>query len=138
VSGEQFLTQFLRLRVATEMIADGVAQTSTQNLRNELKAGAGLEIAGFDLASELAFSIDRLKLADLAPHNAPAHWFEVVSEASGSLSPASRRVADAWIASGVELNTRAIAGEPFWNTVEIAECPELLAETTRVVAEALR
>jgi exosortase A-associated hydrolase 2 len=138
VSGEQILTQFLRLLVATGMIADGVAQTSTQDLRNKLKAGALLEIAGYGLGSELALAIDSLKLAALAPRNAPVLWLEVVPEAGRSLSPASRRVVDAWIASGVAVSMSAIAGEPFWNTIEIAECPALLAETMRMVAAEIR
>jgi exosortase A-associated hydrolase 2 len=137
ISGESFVTQFLRLRVATEMIADGAAQTSTQDLRNELSAGGVLEIAGYDLTRKLTNAIDGLKLAELAPRDATVHWFEVVADTNGSLSPASRRVADAWIARGVEANIHAVAGEPFWNTIEITECPALLAETTRVVAEAL-
>ena len=137
ISGESFVTQFLRLRVATEMIADGAAQTSTQDLRNALSAGGVLEIAGYDLTRKLTNSIDGLKLAELAPRDATVHWFEVVADTNGSLSPASRRVAESWIARGVEANIHAIAGEPFWNTIEITECPALLAETTRVVAEAL-
>lgn len=137
ISGESFITQFLRLRVATEMIAEGATQTSTQDLRNELSAGGVLEIAGYDLTRKLTNSIDGLKLAELAPRDATVHWFEVVADTNGSLSPASRRVAESWIARGVEANIHAIAGEPFWNTIEITECPALLAETTRVVAEAL-
>jgi exosortase A-associated hydrolase 2 len=137
ISGESFLTQFLRLRVATEMIADGVAQTSTQNLRNELNSGTVLEIAGYDLTPKLAIAIDGLKLAEMLPHDASVHWFEVVSDTNRSLSPASRRVVDAWIARGVEVDIHTVAGEPFWNTIEIAECSALLVETTRVVAEAL-
>ncbi len=136
VSGEQFLKQFLRLRVASEMISTGAAKTGTDDLRNELEAGTVLEIAGYDLAPELFRAIARLQLSELAPHGAPAHWFEVVAEASRPLSPATRRVADAWIERGVELTVRPVAGEPFWNTVEIAECAELLAQTTRVVTAA--
>lgn len=137
VSGEQFLTQFLRLRVASGMIADGVARTGTQDMRKEIHAGTVLEIAGYDLAPGLAVAIDGLKLAALAPLGAPVHWFEVVAEADRPLSAASRRVADAWIAAGLALDTHVIAGEPFWNTIEIAESPALLAETTRVLAPAL-
>jgi len=137
-SGEQFLTQFLRLRVATGMIASGVASTSTQDLRNELKAGTLLEIAGYDLTPALASSIDALKLAELAPRGARVNWFEVVAEAGRPLPPASRRIADAWTAEGVDVGTYAIAGERFWNTIEIAECPGLLAETTRLLAPPLR
>lgn len=136
VNGQQFLTQFLRLRVANEMIADGLAKTSTQDLRDTLGAGTALEIAGYDLAPELAHAIDRLKLAEIARGDVPAHWFEVGPEADRPLSPASRRAADAWIARDVDVRVHTVAGEPFWNTVEIAECPELLARTTRTVAEA--
>ena len=134
IDGESFLTQFLRLRVATGMINDGVAQTSTQDLRKELNAGAVMEIAGYDLAPELAHAIDRLKLAELAPRDAPVHWFEVVPEASRPLSPASRRVENAWIARGVEVNVRTVAGEPFWNTIEIAVCPALLDATDEAIS----
>lgn len=134
-SGESFLTQFLRLRVATGMISGEAAKTSTQKLRNELRAGAALEIAGYDLAPELAYALEHLKLGELAPHGTPVRWFEVVPEAGRPLSPASRTVSDMWTARGVEVNVRTVTGEPFWNTVEIAECSELLAETTRMFAE---
>ena len=137
-SGEQFLTQFLRLRVATGMIASGVASTSTQDLRNHLKAGTLLEIAGYDLTPALAASIDALKLAELAPRSARVNWLEVVAEAGRPLPPASRRIADAWSAGGVDVGTCTVAGDPFWNTVEVAECPALLEETTRVLGQARR
>lgn len=138
VNGESFLTQFLRLRMATEMIADDAVKTSTQALRSELKAGTVLEVAGYDLAPALAHAIERLKLAELPPPlGTPVHWLEVVPEAGRPLSPASQRVADAWIEHGVKLEARTVAGQPFWNAIEITECPELLAETTRVFVEPL-
>lgn len=135
VSGQSMLTQFLRLRVATGMLAAGAAKTSTEELRKELKAGSVLEIAGYDLAPKLACAMDGLKLVELAPRGAQVDWFEVVAEADRPMPPAARRVADAWIAGGVGVNLHTVEGLPFWNTVEIAECPALLAETTRVVAQ---
>jgi len=47
-NGEQYLTQFLRLRLAAEMLADGAAQTGVRELRESLAHGATLEIAGYD------------------------------------------------------------------------------------------
>ena len=138
VSGEAFLTQFLRLRVATEMIADGVAATGTRALRESLTAGSALEIAGYELAPQLARAIDGLKLAELAPRGAPAHWFEVVPEAGRALPPAARRVADRWSASGIEVNVHTVAGETFWNTLEITDCPLLIEETTKVFVDSRR
>ena len=138
VSGEAFLTQFLRLRVATEMIAEGTATTGTGALRGELNAGAVVEVAGYELAPQLARAIDGLKLAGLAPRGAPVHWFEVVAEAGRALPPAARRVADQWIAGSVELNVHAVAGEPFWNTLEITDSPALLDATLRVIGQRQR
>ena len=129
VNGEQFLTQFLRLRVAGEMIAAGTAKSGTQQLREELNAGGRLEIAGYDIASELAQAIDRMKLAELTPREAPVYWFEVVPEAGRTPPPASSRVVDAWRARGARVDVHTVVGEPFWNTIEVAECSHLLDAT---------
>ena len=134
VSGEQFLTQFLRLRVAGEMISAGAAKTGTQQLRGELNAGSRLEIAGYDLASGLAQAIDRLKLTELAPRTTAVDWFEVVPEAGRTLPPASRRVADAWLERGANVKVHTVAGESFWSTIEVAECGGLLAQTCDALA----
>ena len=138
LSGEQFLTQFLRLRVAGGMIGGGDEQVGTAQLRNELDAGGVVEVGGYDLASELARAIDGLKLADLAPRAVPVNWFEVVPEAGRPLPPASRRVADTWIAGGVKVNTHLVAGQPFWNTLEIVECQQLLDDTANTFVQISR
>ena len=135
LSGEQMLTQFLRLRVASEMIAQGAATTGTQDLRRALHAGSRIEIAGYDLAPALAQAMDGLKLADLAPPGVPVHWLEIVAEAGRTLPPAVQRVADVWASAGVPFEVRCVQGEPFWNTLEIAECPALLAATATVFDE---
>ena len=135
-SGEQFLTQFLRLRVASEMISAGTAKTGTQQLRAELAAGEMLEIAGYDLAPSLAQAIDRLKLVDLAPQSTAVHWIEVVSASQSpdlALPPAAQRVVDSMRKNGVQLDTHCVSGEPFWVTPEITECPMLIERTIRVL-----
>ena len=134
-SGEQFLTQFLRLKVANQMLAGGdQARGGTRQLRAALAAGQCLEIAGYELAPALANAIDRLSLIELAPARGPVHWFEVAAQAAGSLSPAGQRVVDAWRSRGTEVISQSVAGEPFWTTQEIAECPELLEATASVFA----
>ena len=37
---------------------------------------------------------------------------------------------------GVRVNSAQVAGEPFWSTVEIAECPELLEHTCEMMKAA--
>ena len=51
-NGSQFLTQFLRLRIAAAMM--GGAKETTAQLREIFKSGKTLEIAGYEIAPELA------------------------------------------------------------------------------------
>lgn len=128
-NGEPFLTQFLRLRVAAELLAEGTAQSGVRELRESLGRGVPLEIAGYDLHPLLATEIDALNLADLVPAVKRAHCLEVSAAAEPKLSPASQRVLEAWRAKGLDVRAAAVAGEPFWSTIEVTECSALLAAT---------
>jgi hypothetical protein len=39
-------------------------------------------------------------------------------------------VIEAWDAQGLAVHAASVAGEPFWGTIEIAECPALLDATS--------
>jgi exosortase A-associated hydrolase 2 len=135
-NGELFLTQFLRLRLAAEMLADGAAQTGVRELRESLGRGATLEIAGYDLHPQLAAGVDALRLADLIPVVKRVHWLEVTATEAPSLAPASRRVLEAWQSKGLDVRAAAVRGEPFWSTMEITDCEALLAATDRALKNA--
>jgi exosortase A-associated hydrolase 2 len=128
-NGDQFLTQFLRLQLAAEMLAEGAAQTGVRELRETLSRGAPLEIAGYDLSPELAAAIDTLRLADLVPSVKRVHCLEISAVAEPKVSPASRRALEAWRSKGLDVREAAVGGEPFWSTMEITECAALLAAT---------
>jgi exosortase A-associated hydrolase 2 len=135
-NGEQFLTQFLRLRLAAEMLADGAAQTGTRELRETLASGVPLEIAGYDLHPRLAAEIDALSLAAPAPAVKRVHCLEVTAAAEPKLSPASQRAMDAWRSKGLDVRAAAVGGEPFWSTTEVTECGALLAATESSLKDA--
>ena len=128
-NGEQFMTQFLRLRLAAEMLAEGSAQTGVRELRSALARGESLEIAGYDLHPRLATELDDLRLADLVPAVKRVHCLEVTAMSETKLSPASQRVLETWRSKNLDVYAAAVAGEPFWSTIEITECPALLAAT---------
>jgi len=132
-NGSQFLSQFLRLRLASEMLASGAATTAMRELTQTLAAGRSLEIAGYDLHPDLARAIERVKLESIVPSAKRVDWLEVVAEGM-SPRPAAGRVRDAWRARGIEANLGVATGEPFWTTVEIAECSELLELTDKALA----
>jgi exosortase A-associated hydrolase 2 len=128
-SGEQHLTQFLRLRLAAEMLAEGSAQAGVRGLREQLSQGVTLEIAGYQLHPSLAEAIDALVLADLVPAVERVDCIEVTAQTEPKVSPATQRVLDAWRRTGLDVRATAVTGEPFWSTIEISECEPLLAAT---------
>jgi exosortase A-associated hydrolase 2 len=134
LSGNAFMTQFLRLRVANEMLADGKEKSGggTQALRDALKMGETLEIAGYDITSQMAEAIDTLDASKLIP-TCPISWFEIVAAEGKAMTPASMRIVNAWQQQGVELTTHTVACLQFWATQEISECPELLTQTTAIL-----
>ena len=134
VAGEQFLVQFLRLRLAGEMLAGGSATTALRELRTQLAQGRSLEIAGYELHPQLAEAIARQDLLRTVPAVKRVHWLEVAAEPGALLRPPSRRVVEAWARQAVAVDKAVVAGDPFWATIEIAECETLLAATS----EALR
>lgn len=129
VKGEQFLTQFLRLRLAGDMLQAGAASGGTRELRERLRAGETLEVAGYALSPALAQSIDALDAGQLAPA-CPVDWIEL----GQSPSPASGRVLARW---GEDVNTIAVPGPQFWSTQEIEVAPALLDATCALFREAV-
>lgn len=128
LNGSQALTQFLRLKVANQMLTDGADSGGTTALRQALAAGQPLEIAGYTLAPALALVLDALDASKLPPP-CPVHWFELVADAARPVPPAAARVAEAWRQQGATVHAHAVAGPQFWATQEIAEAPALLEAT---------
>jgi exosortase A-associated hydrolase 2 len=128
-NGATFLTQFLRLRLAGELVQGGGASGGkgggTEALRARLRAGEPLEIAGYALHPALAQALDSIDAARLAPR-CPVHWLETVPEAGRPLPPAATRLAASWRAQGTEVQQETAPGPQFWLAQDIEEAPALL------------
>jgi exosortase A-associated hydrolase 2 len=136
ISGELFLTQFLRLRLANEMLAGGSEKTTgTQAMRSSLAIGERLEVAGYELAPDLAVAIDSLRAIKLLVPKVPVHWFEIVSKSGRTMPPAGAKVVRAWEKEGSNPQVHLVPCVPFWATQEITECPELISATTKVLSK---
>jgi len=136
ISGELFLTQFLRMRLANEMFADGPEKTTgTQAMRSSLAVGERLVVAGYELTSELTIAIDSLRAIKLLVPKVPVHWFEIVSESGRTMPPAGAKVVRAWEKEGSNLQVHLVPCVPFWATQEISECPDLISATARILSK---
>ncbi|RJG07066.1 hydrolase 2, exosortase A system-associated [Noviherbaspirillum cavernae] len=131
--GESFMTQFLRLRLADDMLAGRAEQNGgTRALRDALARGEALEIAGYDIAPALAAEIDTLDAAAWSGIGSAIHWFEISADANRPLPHASAQLIAAWRDEGADVRLHPVQGAPFWSAPEIAECPELLSATAAI------
>ncbi|MDN3920481.1 hydrolase 2, exosortase A system-associated [Roseateles violae] len=129
-SGKQLLQQFLRMRVAAEMMS-GAGKGLMEDLRQQLATGTALEIAGYRLAPRLAEGLERAQL--LPPPASPDGrlvWLELSTQAEPRFSPVAEQAQARWRDAGWQLDARLIKGPAFWQTTEIEEAPALLSATT--------
>lgn len=125
LNGETYLTQFLRLRVAAAM-SEAEPKETTSGLREKLIEDGLLEVAGYDLSSELALAIDAATLSAQAPaSDCDVTWFELASRPDASVSPGARRVVDGWREAGAKARLSTVVGERFWSIQEPAMVPAL-------------
>lgn len=135
-SGETFLTQFLRLRLANQMIDDGNEKVSgTRALREALAAGAVIEVAGYEIAPALASSLDALDVSTLTPANSKVHWVDIASDATRPMAPASARTISIWEQQGIDLSLHRVSCPTFWNAQEVVISAELLSVTTSILKQ---
>jgi exosortase A-associated hydrolase 2 len=134
LSGHTHLTQFLRMKLASDMLADGAARGGTQALRARLQQSGSVEIAGYRLSPALAAGLDSADCS-FAETVDTVVWLEVGAGAGPALGPASQVAVDALRKRGARVHAEAVAGPGFWQTVETEMCPGLIAATVAAMAK---
>jgi exosortase A-associated hydrolase 2 len=127
LAGKQTLQQFLRMKVAGDMLS-GAAKGAMAALKAELAAGKTVEIAGYALSAALARGMEH---AELQPPAQPARlcWFELSTRPAALLTPATVQRIDAWRAAGFSVNSAVLPAPSFWQSTEIEEALALLEAT---------
>ncbi|MCX8114266.1 MAG: hydrolase 2, exosortase A system-associated [Burkholderiaceae bacterium] len=137
LDGAQVLNQFLRLRPSAGVFDKAPAPDRTA-LRERLLRGEPLEVAGYMLSPRVAneMAVSRLDLP--AGFRGRVAWLEVASPVGGGPSGRAASLLQAWRARGHDVAFECIEGAPFWQTVEIAEVPELVERTVSTLARRKR
>jgi exosortase A-associated hydrolase 2 len=132
MSGKLVLQQFLRMKVASDMLG-GSAKGSTEALRKDLNEGRTVEVAGYALSPRLALGLEQASL--LPPSNAGrVEWLEL-SQAGATLSPVAAAGQARWEQAGWQVAGRLVSGAAFWQSTEIEEAPELIEATLGCLLE---
>lgn len=130
-SGKVLLQQFLRLRLAVDMLG-GSAKGAMDSMRQTLSQGQPIEVAGYLLGADLAQGLERATLSAPPPRASArrVEWFEVSALAPPRLSPLPPATALLWQHPDMGLVRHALSGASFWQSAEIEEVPALLEATT--------
>ena len=120
-NGELFLKQFLRLKLAEEIVSGGQFSGGTSELLARLDANLSVEIGGYELTASMAQSLSSRRLVNLEPTESVI-WLESGPMTHTSLPQASQEVVDLWRRKGATVRIQTASCPAFWATQEISEC----------------
>lgn len=134
-SGRQHLTQFLRLKAASEMLTASQTAGVLGKLRAELDAGRPVEVAGYQISSRLATGLGSSEFR-LPPSYASAIAIcEIVGPQQTGVSPATQVLTRRLQEAGLAVQAQHVHGPSFWQTVEIETAPELIDASLDCIGE---
>ena len=132
VNGKQYLTQFLRLRIAANMKRARAPKETTAALRARFASGENVEVSGYELHPELAKAIDTSMLVDFPPPtDVPVLWLERAQGERTTVSVPSQGVLDRWHDANLRPETQLFEGPDFWMQHERLMAPQAIERTTR-------
>ena len=133
ISGSQFMTQFLRLRVAASMMENDNNE-SVAGLKGRLGNGETLEIAGYQLSPNLWDEVESIDLLQYLNENMGQLFVgEVGRIREGGLSPIGKRVVEAAEQAGIHVQCHRVEGDPFWSATEVVTNSPLIQLTSDFV-----
>jgi len=137
-NGSQHLTQFLRLKAASEMLAATEAKGLTARLRAELGADRIVEVAGYRIAPAIAAGLAAATLRLRDGYRSPVALVEVVGGERTEHSPGIAALAEGLRAARTRVVTEVVQGPSFWQTLEIETPPTLIETSVRTIDQLRR
>ena len=134
VAGKPYWTQFLRMRIASEMgLPNGVK--STDSLRRQSAAGQVVEASGYEVGPALAQQLDQLDMPTAAALAGKTIAVFDVAASEGIPTPrATAKLVDDWRANGLSATLQRVEGSQFWQVHEREEAPRLIDASIATVS----
>lgn len=133
LDGNLFITQHLRLRIASQLVHETERET-TDAIRRRLAAGEEVEVAGYPLPGRMAEALSKRRMAGLEGlARLPIDWIEIVSKPDQAMALPSRKLVDALVAGGGRVQAQTVACPPIWQLYEREDAPQLPATTLRMM-----
>lgn len=119
LTGRQHLSQFLRLKAASNMLQG--KRGGTQELRVQLEAGQAVEVAGYTLSPQLAAGLESSSLENIQ-HVQRVVCIETATSVETGVSPALSAQLLRWQAVGLEAVGHVVDGPQFWQMQQTSPC----------------
>lgn len=133
LNGKIYFSQFLRVHLASQMLMDtNYKQVSIADLRSTLQLGETIEVAGYEVGSELAASIESLLLKELKVADVNIHWFDTIPNSEQGSSPTIIEIVRNWRAEKINVALHSILNADFWAVEDANDNSALLSATTSV------
>lgn len=133
LSGDQHLRQYLRLQAGARIVGSSKADAASPLER--LRDGAEVEVGGYRIHPSLAAGMRSARFDVPLTFRGRVAWMELSSQVEDGLPPSSAGVVEGLRARGVDARAVVLAGPPFWQTQELAVCPELVDRTAAAIVD---
>lgn len=131
---QQYINQFLRMRLAADMINAGNSENSLPQIRQSLVEQGTTEVAGYTLSQQLVAEIEAAQCRLPACFDSlPLSFFEV--SLSGAHTPALLNSLKQVREEQNNMSNYALQGAPFWRAQEITLCPALIEGTLKLCVD---
>ncbi len=126
LSGKQYLTQFLRIKLGADLADSNQARGLLSKIRETLQAGERVMVGGYLLQPALVEGMEASNFAFSPGHPATLAILEVAAGERVELTPATDTWTEKARAQGMLCEARAISGPKFWQSAEIEVAPALV------------
>ena len=131
LAGKPLLQQFLRLKLAGDMLA-GNAKGVMDGMRTELAAGNAVEVAGYAINPDLASGLEQANLNPPAA-SARVEWLELSTRNPAALTHVTVQAQARWQQAGHTVHSHLVIGPSFWQTAELEDAPALISATIAAI-----
>lgn len=138
LSGKQYLTQFLRIKLGADLADSNQARGLLSQIRQNLQDGQSVLVGGYLLQPALVEGLEASTFALSGEHGAKLAILEVAAGERLELTPATDNWADKARAQGLSCEAQAIPGPKFWQSAEIEVAPELLPASVSALGAILQ
>lgn len=133
VSGERYVTQILRQRVAG-LASKALPPETTTEIRKRLAQGESVEVSGYTIGGGLVADIERLSLAHLTALCAgKIYWLENVSEPGADLTAGTVKAIEQLKSLQNDVVVHPFTGPQLWQLHKRDSLPELMRITSSLL-----